>query len=144
MSRWPHATLLLSRALEKNGKHFTAAELLSRLLSRGSEKRIHGNAGDVLEDLLDDSLSAEELSYLAYRYLGSSLHCRVLEEAASALEEEERWEELWESSRCTEGTPASRLDRGVPETRDHENRHGGVRVERDGDRFQGPNGIRQT
>jgi branched-chain amino acid transport system substrate-binding protein len=94
--RWPQAALLLSRSLEKQRKFFNAALCLSELLSAGAEKRTLEDAEDILEDLIDESLSAEELNYIAFRYRDSSLLCDVLETASQAALESGRWEELWD------------------------------------------------
>ncbi len=96
--RWPRAALLLSRALERRREYFGAAELLSLLLSRNPGEDVRDDADDMLEDLVEDSLSLKELSYLAYKYDRSPLHCKVLERAADILRDERRWEELWDLS----------------------------------------------
>lgn len=94
--RWPPAALLLSQSLEKQRKYFESALWLSRLLSRDLGKRARDDAEDLLEELGEKRLSAEELNYLVYRYQECRLHCWMVERAAEAEKESKRWEELWD------------------------------------------------
>lgn len=94
--RWPQAALLLSRSLEKQREFYRAALWLSELLSEGGGERTMEDAEDILEDLIEDSLTAEELNYIAFRYPASSMRCEVLEKAAKVAAEAERLEELWD------------------------------------------------
>jgi branched-chain amino acid transport system substrate-binding protein len=94
--RWPQAALLLGRSLDKQDKSYDAAFWLSELLSSEVEKKTAEDAEDLLEELIEKSLSDEELNYIAFRFPGSSLRCKVLKKAAEAAMEKGRWEELWD------------------------------------------------
>lgn len=93
--RWPQAALLLSLSLERRGEYFRAAEWLSRILVGREKSKTREEAEDLFEDIVEESLSPEEMSYLAYRFQGASKHCWLLEKACKAERWAKRWEELW-------------------------------------------------
>lgn len=93
--RWSQAALLLSLSLERRGEYFRTAEWLSRILAGRVQSKTRKEAEDLFEEIVKESLSPEELSYLAYRFQGASIHCWLLEKACEAERRARHWEELW-------------------------------------------------